>query len=85
MRPFDWFLLIGGALMLVFLSATVPAYAVCWPCNTTIWQLTYQGNVINLGDMTEQECNDILAEIDPQTPAFADLECVEVPVVRRDI
>ena len=87
MRPFDWFLLIGGALMLVFLSATVPAYAndCMIDCTGTTWELHYQGHVVSFGDMNLEECESLKAEIEAQTEPFTDLICVEVSVKREEI
>lgn len=58
---------------------------VCNECNTTVWQLFYQGEPVAFSDMeTKAECEALKADIDKQTPAFTALECREVPVMRQD-
>lgn len=58
---------------------------ICNECNTTTWELHYQGEKIIGGEMeTLEECEAAKAEIDKQTPAFTELECVEVPAIRHE-
>lgn len=67
-------------ILLLFTLASL-----CNECNTTIWELRYQGVPIVYSDMaTLDECEELKAEIDLQVPAFTSLECVEVDVVRHD-
>ena len=54
-------------------------------CTGTIWELHYQGHVVSFGDMTQEECEALLEEIEPQTAGFSDLKCVEVEVAREQI
>lgn len=51
----------------------------------TIWELVYQGQVIPLGDMTKEECEEVLAGIELQTEPFSELKCRERLVERQDL
>lgn len=76
--------LTGALLTAAFLLIAVKAYA-CNECNTTIWQLVYQGYVVSFGDMDQAQCEELKAELEAQTVPFSDLVCVEVPVAREQI
>jgi hypothetical protein len=43
--------------------------------NDLVWELMVGGQVIPLGDMTKEECEAALAEIEPQTPPFTTVGC----------
>jgi hypothetical protein len=82
-------LLLCGALIGAFLFSVTYACAddcvLDQSCTTTIWQLTYQGNVVSFGDMDQEQCEDLLAELEAQTEPFTGLACEEVPVKRENI
>lgn len=80
-------LVIAGLLLTGFLFAFGLAYAEdCGnSCNTTTWELQYQGVTVSVGDMTEEECIALKDEIEQQTQPFTDLVCVEVPVMREEV
>lgn len=54
-------------------------------CTGTEWVLKYQGHTVEgLPDgMSEQECRDILSQLEGQTEAFTEPECVEVGISRQ--
>lgn len=54
-------------------------------CTGTGWVLEYQGNLIQglPDDMTEEQCRDILSQLEPQTAPFTQMECVQVGVSRQ--
>ena len=89
MKTGDWLLLIGGCLLVLCLSLVTPVRAAensdCNECNSTVWELRFNGHKVNAGDLeTEEECEALRDTIDPQTPGFTELECVEVWVVRYE-
>jgi hypothetical protein len=55
-------------------------------CSETVWVLEINGHPVSIGqDMDEDECNALLAQIDPQAPGFSSLECVPYDVRRERI
>lgn len=71
--------------MYLLASLALSLTLICNECNTTVWQLFYQGVPVEFSEMeTREECEALKADIDKQTPAFTELECVEVPVMRQD-
>jgi hypothetical protein len=75
---------IGALLTAAFLLIAVRAYA-CNECNTTIWELHLNGFVVSFGDMDQEQCEALKAEIESQTEPFTELVCVEVPAAREQI
>jgi hypothetical protein len=57
----------------------------CGPiCTSSAFELQIYGvTVEGLGDMDEQTCLSALEDIEPQTPPFTELLCVEVGVARQ--
>lgn len=58
--------------------------AQCVECNATAWELQINGETIIEDIETEGECIALRDQLDPQSPAFTRLECVEVGVIRHD-
>jgi hypothetical protein len=57
-----------------------------YDCTGTLFDLEINDIVVDgLGDMTKEECGEVYAEIEPQTPAFAKIFCVEHSVSRQDL
>jgi hypothetical protein len=64
---------------------TSKAHAFCGQCDTYIWVLRINGwDVEGLGDMNALQCENARELIEPQTPPFTAVECVEVYVERED-
>ncbi len=59
----------------------------CITCTGTIWELRLMPDdvVVSFGDLTQDECEALKAEIQDQAPQWKDLVCVEVRVSRQDI
>ena len=75
-----------GPLTMILMAALLLIADPCMiDCTGTIWELHYQGHVVSFGDMDQQQCEDLKAEIEAQTEPFTDLECVEVDVAREEI
>jgi hypothetical protein len=78
------FLLTASLLMLV-----TPLYAdeCSYDCNGTGWTLYLGPDQLSWpnGELTEEQCQEMLEEIEPQAPPFADLKCVEEPTKRESI
>ena len=55
----------------------------CLECNVTVFELRYQDEAISEYD-TEDECESAREDIDPQTPPFSKLECVETWIQRYE-
>jgi hypothetical protein len=54
-------------------------------CTGTAFELRINGiPVVTDRDMTEDECNSAAEDIDPQTPPFTEIQCVEVSVAREN-
>jgi hypothetical protein len=81
-------LAICASVFFITLYLTWPALSeeCTYNCNDTTFVLQFQGHDVSIGrDMSLDECEELLAEIDPQTPGFTELECVEVDVLRQKI
>lgn len=87
----SWIILIVGIclIMLGVWAWAVLAHAegVCgsadWSCNGTTWVPTIDGEELTWGDLTAEECVQILMDLDLQERLFL-LECVEKPVYRTE-
>ena len=94
------FILLGGLLMVGFLFCVTPLYAddefvkpfvdeqcaESFACrDTIIYELVYDGNVVSLGDLSEEECESLKADVEAQTEAFSILECRARLVEREKI
>ena len=53
--------------------------------DTIIYELVYEGYVVSLGDLTEEECESLKADVEAQTEAFSSLECRARLVEREKI
>lgn len=89
--PAAWVILALGVivmLLIVWLWAVVPVSAAenegCMECNVTEWQLRLNGDTIIAGMPSEEDCLDELEDLEPQTPPFSDLKCVEVLISEHD-
>jgi hypothetical protein len=55
----------------------------CMP-DDIVWELLLGGEVIPLGDMTQDECAQVLSQMDSMTVPFAPLECRPRMVEREE-
>lgn len=80
---------IGGTLTAIFLLLTTYAYADdCMAnCTGTGWTLWLEDSQLTWpeGALTEEECEDAYREIEPQTPPFSRLVCVETEIAIQEI
>ena len=67
--------------------ALLLAIEFCNPhCTGSAWELRLDGEPIVTGrDMTKEECAELYWQIEPQTPPFSLLQCVEMGVERQDL
>lgn len=68
-----------GLLLLV----AEPENQGCLECNVTVFELRYQGDTLSDYD-TIEECEGAMEDIEPQTPPFTKLECVETWIQRYE-
>ena len=54
-------------------------------CTGSAWELRLDGETVVTGDMTQEECGELYQEIEPQTPPFSLLQCVETGIERQDM
>lgn len=89
MKPYDYVLLIASGLFILFMAMVLPAYAEdCGSgCTGTGWTLYLDGDQLSwpAGELTKEQCAEMYAEIEPQTPPFSKLVCVEEEVKRESI
>ena len=53
-------------------------------CTGTEWRLELNGEAVETGIDSEEECAELAAEIEPQTAPFARLTCVEYEIARQE-
>jgi hypothetical protein len=80
---------IGAILTAAFLLIAVKAYAeeCSYDCNGTGFTLYLNDDQLSWpeGELTEEQCNEMKAEIEPQAPPFTALECRESAIKREEI
>jgi hypothetical protein len=52
-------------------------------CTGTAWELEINGDVVARG-LTEQECDELAIEIEPQTPPFRRMICREYEIAEQE-
>lgn len=76
------------ALVVLWALLTVAQADECFAdCTGTGWTLYLEDNQLSWpeGSMTEEECEALWHEIEPQTPPFSRLVCVETEVKQEKI
>jgi hypothetical protein len=86
--PIFWVWLIAAAVVAVFLLYSYAALAEdcmrSMSCTDTRFVPHINGTPVEAGDLDELECQLFLDDfLDPQTPAFTRLECIEEPIARQ--
>lgn len=93
----SWIILIGCAIAIVFYTIAMvlmqPVYgyadrdeeAAAPECQQLTYDLYLNGEMLETGDLTEEQCSAMAELLDGQTPPFSRIECKKRFVCRQEL
>lgn len=81
-----WLIVAFAIVIVAFASVASANVSGCIDCTELRWVLHVDGHPIEVGsDLTQEECVDLAAQIDPGPPFTDIIKCVEEPIARTEL